>query len=310
MIENIIQLGDPVKHRGLVITPLFPLNNPSAEYLTLEEALPLGFSITEVDAAGSVPELLAFNPLDTPILLYDGEELLGAKQNRILNVTVLASARSETRIPVSCVEQGRWHARSANLAAAPHTAYPELRRRKAEQLSAQPLARGVAQSVVWDEISAKAGRHGVHSPTGASSDIYRDRDQELGLLRKAFPLVSGQSGALLALGDEQLCLDYLSQPAAFAHLYPKLLEGYLLDGLEHLDRKPAGNERLAHFLATAAAAPTRRSASAGLGEDVRLAGNGIVGSGLTWEQELLQLSLFAAEGSGPRTRVLRPSGRR
>ena len=68
MIENSIQLGDPVKHRGLVITPLFPLNNPSTEYLTLEEALPLGFSITEVDAAGSVPELLAFNPLDTPVL--------------------------------------------------------------------------------------------------------------------------------------------------------------------------------------------------------------------------------------------------
>ena len=61
---------------------------------------------------------LAFNPLDTSVLLYDGEELLGAKQNRILNVTVLAAARSETRIPVSCVEQGRWHARSASFAAA------------------------------------------------------------------------------------------------------------------------------------------------------------------------------------------------
>ena len=48
----------------LVITPLFPLNNPKAEYLTLEEALPLGFSITEVDASGSVPELLAFNKTD------------------------------------------------------------------------------------------------------------------------------------------------------------------------------------------------------------------------------------------------------
>jgi hypothetical protein len=93
-------------------------------------------------------------------------------------------------------------------------------------------------------------------------------------------------------------------------VYPKLLEGYLLDGLEHLDRKPASNGRLGAFLATAAAAPTCRSASAGLGEDVRLAGNGIVGSGLTWEQELLQLSLFTAEGSEPRTRVLRPSGRR
>ena len=83
--------------------------------MTLEEALALGFRITEVDAAGSVPELIAFNPLDTPVLLYDGEELLGAKQNRILNVTVLVAPKSETKIPVSCVEQGRRHARSARL---------------------------------------------------------------------------------------------------------------------------------------------------------------------------------------------------
>ena len=191
-----------------------------------------------------------------------------------------------------------------------NAAYPELRRRKAEQLSAQPLARGVAKSAVWDEVSAKAGRHGVHSPTGAAADIYRERDQALSGLRKAFPLVSGQSGALLALGDEQLCLDYLSRPAAFARVYPKLLEGYLLDGLEGLDRKPARNERLAAFMSTVELAPQRRSASAGLGEDVRLASDRVVGSGLLLDGELLQLSAFTSNGAGPRTRVMRPSRRR
>ena len=176
MIEESIQLGDPIEHRGIVIAPLYPRNNPKAQYLTLEEALPLGFQITEIDDAGSVPELLAVNPLDHAVLLYDGEELLGAKQNRILNVTVLVAAKSETRIPVSCVEQGRWHARSGSFDAARHAAYPDLRRRKAEQLSAEPLARGAAQAAVWDEVAAKAGRHGVDSPTGAAADIYRGRD--------------------------------------------------------------------------------------------------------------------------------------
>src|SRR5436190_7805868 len=205
MIETSIQLGDPVEHRGAVIAPLFPRSDPVADYLTLEEALPLGFRVTEVDAAGSVPELLASNPLDMPVLLYDGEELLGAKQDRILNVTVLVADKSETRIPVSCVEQGRWHARSASFDAATHTAYPDLRRHKAEQLSADPLARGIAQSAVWEEVSAKAGRHGVNSPTGATADIYRSRGAALADLRRAFPLVPGQSGALLALGKDQLC---------------------------------------------------------------------------------------------------------
>ena len=292
MIENTIQLGDPVEHRGITIAPLFPRTDPRADYVTLEEALPLGFRITEVDAAGSVPELLAFNPLDKAVLLYDGEELLGAKQNRILNVTVLAAPRSETRIPVSCVEQGRWHARSASFDLAPHAAYPDLRRRKAEQLSAEPLARGLAQSAVWEEVAAKASRHHVHSPTGAAADIYSKREATLATLRRAFPLVAGQSGALLALGGDQLCLDQLSRPEAFTRLYPKLLDGYLLDALEHLDGEPSNSDRLAAFLTSAAAAPVRRSHSAGLGDDLRFAGAGVVGSGLALDGELLQLSAF------------------
>src|SRR6266498_3831610 len=164
-----IQLGEPVEHRGVIVAPLFPREQPRADYLTLEEALALGFRVAEVDAAGMVPELAVVNPLESNVLLYDGEELLGAKQNRILNVTVLVAAKGETRIPVSCVEQGRWHARSASFDSARHTAYPDLRRRKAEQLSAEPLARGVAQAAVWEEVAAKAGRHGVDSPTGAAA---------------------------------------------------------------------------------------------------------------------------------------------
>ena len=309
MIEEAIQLGEPVEHHGIVIAPLYPRTNPTAEYLTLEEALPLGFQITEIDEAGSVPELRAANPLERAVLLYDGEELLGAMQNRILNVTVLVAAKSETRIPVSCVEQGRWHARSATFASARHASYPELRRRKAEQLSAAPLARGLAQPAVWEDVAAKAGRLGVHSPTGAAADIYRGREDSLAELRRAFPLVSGQSGALLALGEGALCLDYLSRPNAFARLYSKLLDGYLLDALEHLDRKPARPERLAGFLARADAAPTRHQTSAGLGDDLRLAGDGLVGSGLTLDGELLQLSLFS-HSDRLRTRVARPSHRR
>src|SRR3954467_3203989 len=162
-----IQLGEPVEHRGVVIVPLFPRIDPRAEYLTLEQAVPLGFHVTEIDAAGSVPELLAKNPLDSNVLLYDGEELVGAKQNRILNVTVLIPALSDTWIPVSCVEEGRWSARSSFFAAASHTAYPELRRRKAERLSADPLALGAAQADVWEEVRAKSARLQAHSATGA-----------------------------------------------------------------------------------------------------------------------------------------------
>jgi ARG and Rhodanese-Phosphatase-superfamily-associated Protein domain len=306
-IQIPIQLGEPVEHRGVVVAPLFPRLKPRAEYATLKEALPLGFRVAEVDAAGSVPELVAANPLGSNVLLYDGEELLGAKQNRILNVTVLVAARSETRIPVSCVEEGRWHARSFYFGAARHAAYPELRRRKAERLSAAPLERGAAQGEVWQALAEKAGRLGVHSPTGAQEDVFAARERDLGSLRGAFPLQPGQSGALLALGD-RLCLDYVSRPEAFARLYSKLLDGYLLDALEVVDGRPSRD--LDAFLAAISAGFLARRPSAGLGEDVRLRGEGVVVSGLELDGELLQLCAFSTEDPGMSTRIKRPSARR
>src|SRR4051812_14074274 len=125
-----IQLGDSVEHGGVVIAPLFPRKTPKTSYLTLAEALPLGLQIGELGEAGAVPELVVDNPLDERVLMYDGEELVGALQNRILNISVLVDARSTVKIPVSCVEQGRWSWRSRRFAKGGH-AYPELRRQKA-----------------------------------------------------------------------------------------------------------------------------------------------------------------------------------
>jgi ARG/rhodanese/phosphatase superfamily protein len=307
-IKDAIQLGEPVEHRGVVIAPLFPRRQPQAHYVTLEEALPLGFRITEINEAGSVPELLVFNPLDANVLLYDGEELVGAKQNRILNVTVLVATRSETRIPVSCVEEGRWASRSVAFAAARHTAYPELRRHKAQVLSAEPLALGLAQSEVWSEVRSKMDRMEAVSPTGAQADVFKSRDEELAKLRQAFPLAPGQSGAVFALGDA-MCLDYVSRPEAFALLYPKLLDGYLLDAIERLEGNPATQEQVETLTTRVATAHRSRRPSPSLGDDVRLHGTGVVGSGLDLDCELIQLCAFTSSHERRVTRVVPPSRR-
>ena len=78
----------------------------SSSSSTLDEALAGGLRIRETSESGSVPEPAVENLLAERVLLYDGEELIGAKQNRILNVSVLVEAKSSLTIPVSCVEQG------------------------------------------------------------------------------------------------------------------------------------------------------------------------------------------------------------
>ena len=292
-LRSLIEVGEPARHEGIVVAPLFPRCRPKAEYLTLAEAIPLGLRVTEVDAEGSIPELLVSNPLESYVLLYDGEELIGAKQNRIPNITVLIAPRRATRIPVSCVEAGRWRARSLFFSAARHASHPRLRRRKAEALSADPLGLGLAQAEVWGEIDAKAERLDAPSPTRAQHDIYTKCEPELEELSAVFPLSPGQSGAIVALGDDLICLDYLSRPQAFAQLYPKLLDGYLLDALEHRDHDAVDSSQIDRFLETLDAAPTSRRPSAGLGDDVRLHSEDAIGSGLALDGELLQFSAFS-----------------
>ena len=151
----------------------------------------------------------------------------------------------------------------------------------------------------------------VASPTGAARDTFEAYGERLRALEDGFPLQPGQCGAVLAIGND-LCLDTVSRPDAFALLWPKLRAGYLLDALERLDHQPTHAERIAGFVDEVADAPVTRGPSADLGEDLRLRGPGVIGSGLELDGERIQLSAFTSSDDGQRAfgRIARPSRRR
>jgi hypothetical protein len=107
-----LDIGAPVSHDPL---HLFPLEGgPSEEeaLILLDEALEEGMlCVEELGEGGSVPELRVVNAGVRPVLLLEGDELVGAKQNRVVNSSVLVAAASELMLPVSCVERGRWSRR-------------------------------------------------------------------------------------------------------------------------------------------------------------------------------------------------------
>jgi len=107
-----VNLGSPVSHGGMTVFPVFaPPVAEEHEYLTMSEAMEdLGvLHITEISEAGDVPELMAVNNGKGAILMIDGELLVGAKQDRVVNTTILLPPESKTVIPVSCTEHGRWN---------------------------------------------------------------------------------------------------------------------------------------------------------------------------------------------------------
>ena len=70
---------------------MFPLFGPEPRqaYLSFGQARDQGAKITELEQGASVRELVVENPASTPVLLYEGEEVLGAQQNRTFDIAVL-----------------------------------------------------------------------------------------------------------------------------------------------------------------------------------------------------------------------------
>ncbi len=302
-----LRVGGPDVAGPLVVFPVFGAA-PRQDYLGFAQGRERGVRLVELQERPSVNELVLENPTDLPVLLYEGEEVLGAQQNRIFEVSVLVPAHSKLTVPVSCVEAGRWQAsrRADECAPAPQAAYPELRRMKAARKTARLGERLIArhearadQGEVWAAVGAKSERHGAHSPTGAMHDIYEGCRSALEEMRWAIRLRPGQAGAIAAIGGRLVVLDYVSRPDVFAGLHGPLVQGYALDALEAEDGDPPAIETASGFaLLVADCAADRRSESIGLGDELRFAANGVAGSALAVDGELIQLTAFPGEGPG------------
>ena len=198
-----LSLGIPSSHRNLTLTPILAIEPLLAiELKSLEEALADGtVKVTEVSAEGHVPELRVKNSGVTPVLILDGEELVGAKQNRIVNVTVLVPPNSEIVIPVSCIEAGRWAYSRPGFAAAGRVLNQKICSRKAESVSKnlkEHRSHFSDQGAVWDGVSAALCSLAVASPTQSLSDAYDLRANAIDGFLEAFRPNRGRSGSSAA----------------------------------------------------------------------------------------------------------------
>src|SRR5436190_7099677 len=124
-------LGEPQVAGPLVVYPVFG-SEPRLEYRAFAQATNLGACVKELDGGASVNDLVVHNPTGLPLLVYEGEEVQGAQQNRTFDASVLVAAGKQATLNVSCVEEGRWDARRHGepLRPSPQAADPSLRRLK------------------------------------------------------------------------------------------------------------------------------------------------------------------------------------
>lgn len=298
-----IRIGEAMVCRNLTVFPLFSSHMRTADYLTLDEALEQKCSvISEVSEGGSVPELRFVNAGNRRVFLLDGEQLIGAKQNRVLNLSILVAAGKTIIIPVSCVEAGRWRHRTSQFSSAESVHYAEGRARKMSQVSASMRSTGQRRSdqgEVWRDISEKSSRFRVASETSAMSDIYAHEGDRLEDYVRFYSVLEGQCGAAFAIGRRVVGFELFDAEETLRKLFPKLLRSYGLDALDHARSEPSKKDmqctpvEVDTFLKSISDAKAEEFPAVGEGLDVRLSGHNIIGAALVADDHIIHLSAFS-----------------
>jgi hypothetical protein len=331
-----MELGVRQNFENMSVFPLRFPGNGGPEYITLKEAIERGvFVVKEVSVGGSVPELMVENKGDVAVLLLDGEEVAGAKQNRIFNTTILVGPKSATKIPVSCTEHGRWSYVSDEFYASGHHMGPVLRQVNMRSVNIALNTSGQFrgnQAAVWDGVAQMAEKAGVRSRTGAMRDVFEAKRNVLDDYLKRFKLEAGQKGALVFIGGEVAGLDFVSREKAFGVLHAKLLKSYAIEamligeragaaaapkwekkgereteekgaagkparkGVKARVRKP-GAAAAREFLGRAAECGETRYESIGLGTSLRYEGRGVIGSALALKDQVIHMAFFKTAGN-------------
>ena len=299
-------VGKPLACKALGVCPIHLSVESEVEYLTYEEALDRGtVTVSEIGESGSVPELLLENMGGEKVLIIDGEQLVGAKQNRVVNTTMLIAAGSKAVIPVSCVEQGRWHYEGARrMSSSPVNLYARTRAKKSRQVFSNLQAGhrySADQGEIWHDISSRLDSDEVHSPTAAMDAHFARRMDTLDeyLVNLALDRFEGAGstlvGAVFTLTGKIMGMDSFDKAATLGKQWRKLLNSYAIEALTSDGEGYVDADDVRQFLRKVGDSRMRLFDPPGLGDDVRITGENSVGSALVVDGTVLHLYAFNVE---------------
>lgn len=257
-----------------------------------DEAQLTGFGnqIGSAAAEGNeVNTLIVVNNSDKPLYLMPGEIIIGGSQDRaIANELVVAPRSRPTRIPVYCVESGRWGEKGTEQTMAQFAATNASP--LSEQTISMPL-RAIAspgdlareadrgkfvatvgqlnkasrvaiqseqdQSAVWDSVAKTNKESGVQPDSEAFTANYVDMENVKKLepyiarLQTSVSELDHVVGVLVAVNGKIETIDVFDSTPLFKKVWPKLLKSYALDAANAAEGNTTGGVEIKREVAEA-----------------------------------------------------------
>ena len=308
-----LRVGDPLSHRGLTLVPVYPTTSAAlVPYETLATAIASRHvTVTELNG-GSVPELAVQHRGPVPVLLIDGDQVEGGRQNRVVNTTILIPVGVDFTLPVSCVEQGRWRETRVDFSSG-EIVPPSVRRGKESSVRASYSRVGAPRSdqgEVWARVSESLTSAQAVSRTSDLSDAYTARRVDLEDTRINLPCPNdGAVGVVAIFGGEVKAADIFDRAETLSEFWPRLVRSYALEAVTSGTGVPEPASLAHAFLTSSAQATATLNTPPGLGQDIRLSGSGVRGAALIHGGVAIHTALYGAPGSGegPSTSKVRAS---
>ena len=221
------------KHKRLSVVQLLTAQQNMVDYISGPKAIQEDLiQVKEVSESGNVNNLFVFNLSSKYVFFMDGDILMGAKQNRVLNTSVLLAPNSKITLPVSCVEQGRWSRVSAKFMNSDYITPVKLRAGKSRKVSENLRANSefdAGQGEVWKNVEDYQVAFSVNSPTMSLSDVYDKEKDNFESFAKHF-IINEDANGLAIFSDKQLLnVDVFNRTDIYQEYFPKILRSTAME---------------------------------------------------------------------------------
>ncbi|WP_407423860.1 ARPP-1 family domain-containing protein [Methanobrevibacter sp.] len=219
-----IEVLKPQVHENMAAIPLKSKISYRLDLLTLKKGLELGLVEVKECEQSTVNTIKVTNNAVTPLILIDGEEILGANQNRIVNSTLLIAPKTTQAISVSCTGHGRWEYKNEFKQSEYIADFNTRRVKEFAKRSHQN-----SQQAIWDSIKSLEVENSFKSPTSAMSESYDNLKISHNEFLKAFEIVDGQCGVLVIQNGEIKGFEIFYNPQIYKEYHEKVLRSYLMN---------------------------------------------------------------------------------
>jgi hypothetical protein len=295
-----LSLGEPQQIDPYTIYPLC-VEEPGPDPHLLLTHQAIGAQVLEIleKGEGEVQELEALNKGEQPVVILEGDTLVGCKQNRVVARSAILGRKGKVTIPVGCMEQGRWAWKSGRFGSGSMRISPSVRSASTREILEAKKRRmpraSVDQSRLWDDVEYCLTACPAPPPTSAYHALLAEIGDEARERSRALERHPGQVGVLVMAGGTFLGLELTGHPDTWDALADRTLPAFLMDRSWAPDEagvKKGRRPKASTWLRRIQKARITLTPGLGQGEEIDVENGSLAGSGLWHDDQVVHLAVF------------------